>query len=158
MLTLANLSPQKGANKNRKRLGRGVGTGHGKTAGRGHKGFKSRSGSGIKPGFEGGQMPLQRRLPKRGFTNIFRKEYVIVSLSQLDSFDGGAEINSAALVDAGIVKKGVLVKVLANGEVTKALNIEVDKISDSAKNKIEAAGGKVRISSQQVSLKTIPVI
>ena len=83
---------------------------------------------------------------------------MIVSLSQLDSFDGGAEINSAALVDAGIVKKGVLVKVLANGEVTKALNIEVDKISDSAKNKIEAAGGKVRISSQQVSLKTIPVI
>jgi large subunit ribosomal protein L15 len=158
MLTLANLSPQKGANKNRKRLGRGAGTGHGKTAGRGHKGFKSRSGSGIKPGFEGGQMPLQRRLPKRGFTNIFRKEYVIVSLSQLDSFDGSAEINTAALVDAGIVKKGVLVKVLANGEVTKALNIEVDKISDSAKNKIEAAGGKVRISSQQVSLETIPVI
>ena len=158
MLTLANLSPQKGANKNRKRLGRGVGTGHGKTAGRGHKGFKSRSGSGIKPGFEGGQMPLQRRLPKRGFTNIFRKEYVIVSLSQLDSFDGSTEINTAALVKAGIVKKGVLIKVLANGEVTKALNIEVDKISDSAKNKIEAAGGKVRISSQQVSLKTIPVI
>jgi large subunit ribosomal protein L15 len=158
MLTLANLSPQEGANKNRKRLGRGAGTGHGKTAGRGHKGFKSRSGSGIKPGFEGGQMPLQRRLPKRGFTNIFRKEYVIVSLSQLDSFDGSAEINTAALVDAGIVKKGVLVKVLANGEVTKALNIEVDKISDSAKNKIEAAGGKVRISSQQVSLETIPVI
>ena len=158
MLTLANLSPQKGANKNRKRLGRGAGTGHGKTAGRGHKGFKSRSGSGIKPGFEGGQMPLQRRLPKRGFTNIFRKEYVIVSLSQLDSFDGSAEINTAALVDAAIVKKGVLVKVLANGEVTKALNIEVDKISDSAKNKIEAAGGKVRISSQQVSLETIPVI
>ncbi len=133
MLTLANLSPQKGANKNRKRLGRGVGTGHGKTAGRGHKGFKSRSGSGIKPGFEGGQMPLQRRLPKRGFTNIFRKEYVIVSLTQLDSFDGSVEINSAALVNAGIVKKGVMVKVLANGEVTKALNIEVDKISDSAK-------------------------
>lgn len=158
MLTLANLSPQKGANKNRKRLGRGVGTGHGKTAGRGHKGFKSRSGSGIKPGFEGGQMPLQRRLPKRGFTNIFRKEYVIVSLTQLDSFDESAEINTAALVKAGIVKKGALVKVLANGEITKALNIEVDKISDSAKNKIEAAGGKVRISSQQVSLKTIPVV
>ena len=158
MLTLANLSPQKGANKNRKRLGRGVGTGHGKTAGRGHKGFKSRSGSGIKPGFEGGQMPLQRRLPKRGFTNIFRKEYVIVSLSQLDSFDGSTEINTAALVKAGIVKKGVLIKVLANGEVTKALNIEVDKISDSAKNKIEAAGGKVRFPSQQVSLETIPVV
>ncbi|MCK5515862.1 MAG: 50S ribosomal protein L15 [Desulfobulbaceae bacterium] len=147
MLTLSNLSPQKGANKNRKRLGRGVGTGHGKTAGRGHKGFKSRSGSGIKPGFEGGQMPLQRRLPKRGFTNIFRKEYVIVSLSQLDSFDGSAEINTAGLVEAGFAKKGALVKVLANGEVTKALNVNVDKISDSAKNKIEAAGGKVTISS-----------
>ncbi len=151
MLTLANLSPQKGAGKNRKRLGRGAGTGHGKTAGRGHKGFKSRSGSGIKPGFEGGQMPLQRRLPKRGFTNIFKKEYVIVSLSQLDSFDGTGEINTAALVEAGIVKKNVLVKVLANGEVTKALNITVDKVSDSAKNKIEAAGGKVIISGQQDS-------
>ncbi len=147
MLTLSNLSPQKGANKNRKRLGRGVGTGHGKTAGRGHKGFKSRSGSGIKPGFEGGQMPLQRRLPKRGFTNIFRKEYVIVSLSQLDSFDGSEEINTASLVKAGFAKKGALVKVLANGEVTKAVNVMVDKISDSAKNKIEAAGGKVTISS-----------
>lgn len=148
MLTLANLSPQKGANKNRKRLGRGVGTGHGKTAGRGHKGFKSRSGSGIKPGFEGGQMPLQRRLPKRGFTNIFKKEYVIVSLSQLDSFDGNDEITVSSLIEAGVVKKGVLVKVLANGEVNKALNITVDKISDSAKNKIEAAGGKVNITSQ----------
>ncbi len=151
MLTLENLSPQKGANKNRKRLGRGVGTGHGKTAGRGHKGFKSRSGSGIKPGFEGGQMPLQRRLPKRGFTNIFREEYVIVSLSQLDSFDGSEEINTAALIEAGIVKKGVLVKVLANGEVTKALNVKVNKISASAKNKIEEAGGKVIIFSQQDS-------
>ena len=151
MLTLANLSPPKGAGKNRKRLGRGAGTGHGKTAGRGHKGFKSRSGSGIKPGFEGGQMPLQRRLPKRGFTNIFKKEYVIVSLSQLDSFDGTGEINTAALVEAGIVKKNVLVKILANGEVTKALNITVDKVSDSAKNKIEAAGGKVTISGQQDS-------
>ena len=157
MLTLSNLSPQKGANKNRKRSGKGVGTGHGKTAGRGHKGFKSRSGSGIKPGFEGGQMPLQRRLPKRGFTNIFRKEYVIVSLSQLDSFDGSEEINTASLVKAGFVKKGALVKVLANGEVTKAVNVMVDKISDSAKNKIEAAGGKVTISSQPDSKQTIPV-
>jgi large subunit ribosomal protein L15 len=147
MLTLAKLSPQKGATRNRKRLGRGPGSGHGKTAGRGHKGYKSRSGSGIKPGFEGGQMPLQRRLPKRGFTNIFRKEYKIVSLSQLDSFDGNKEIDKAALVGAGIVKEGTLVKVLANGEVTKALNINVDKISGSAKSKIEAAGGKVITSS-----------
>ncbi len=147
MLTLANLSPQKGATKNRKRLGRGPGSGHGKTAGRGHKGYKSRSGSGIKPGFEGGQMPLQRRLPKRGFTNIFKKEYTIVSLSQLDSFDGNTEIDQAALVEAGIVKEGTLVKVLANGEVTKALNINVDKISGSAKSKIEAAGGKIITAS-----------
>jgi len=101
-------------------------------------------------------MPLQRRLPKRGFTNIFRKEYVIVSLSQLDSFSGSEEINTAALIEAGVVKKGVLVKVLANGEVTKALNVKVDKISDSAKNKIEAAGGKVSITSQQDNQETIP--
>ena len=151
MLTLANLSPQKGATKNRKRLGRGPGSGHGKTAGRGHKGYKSRSGSGIKPGFEGGQMPLQRRLPKRGFTNIFRKEYAIVSLSQLESFDGSKEIDKAALIEAGIVKEGSLVKVLANGEITKALNISVDKISGSAKSKIEAAGGKVVTSDRQNS-------
>lgn len=146
MLTLANLSPQKGATKNRKRLGRGPGSGHGKTAGRGHKGYKSRSGSGIKPGFEGGQMPLQRRLPKRGFTNIFKKEYTIVSLAQLDSFDGNDDITTAAMVEAGFVKEGALVKVLANGDVTKALNISVDKISGSAKSKIEAAGGKVTLS------------
>ena len=93
-------------------------------------------------------MPLQRRLPKRGFTNIFRKEYTIVSLSQLDSFDGNNEINKAALVEAGIIEEGTLVKVLANGEVTKALNIKVDKISGSALSKIEAAGGKVITSSQ----------
>jgi len=148
MLTLANLSPQEGANKNRKRLGRGPGTGHGKTAGRGHKGYKSRSGSGIKPGFEGGQMPLQRRLPKRGFTNIFRKEYSIVSLDQLDTFDGSKAITVAALVEGGFVKQGVMVKVLANGSVTKALDVTVDKISGSAKSKIEEAGGKVSISGQ----------
>ncbi len=145
MLTLANLSPQKGSTKNRKRLGRGPGTGHGKTAGRGHKGFKSRSGSGIKPGFEGGQMPLQRRLPKRGFNNIFRKEYTIVSLDQLDSFDTGTEINARVLLDAGMIKKGALIKVLANGEVTKSLTVKVDKISASAKEKIEAAGGSVEL-------------
>ncbi len=145
MLTLANLSPQKGSTKNRKRLGRGPGTGHGKTAGRGHKGFKSRSGSGIKPGFEGGQMPLQRRLPKRGFNNIFRKEYSIVSLKQLDSFDSGTEINARVLLDAGMIKKGVPVKVLANGEVTKPLTVKIHKISATAKEKIEAAGGSVEL-------------
>ncbi len=143
MLTLANLSPREGSTKNRKRLGRGPGTGHGKTAGRGHKGFKSRSGSGIKPGFEGGQMPLQRRLPKRGFTNIFKKEYTLVSLSQLDSLDSQDVISVEVLLAAGFVRKGERVKVLANGEVTKALKIKVDKISASAKAKIEAAGGEV---------------
>ena len=143
MLTLGNLSPQEGSTKQRKRLGRGPGSGHGKTAGRGHKGFKSRSGSGIKPGFEGGQMPLQRRLPKRGFTNIFKKEFSLVALSQLDKFEAGAVVSAAELVEAGMVKKGTLIKVLANGEITKAVTVKVDKISAQAKAQIEAAGGTV---------------
>jgi len=143
MINLGNLSPNKGANRQRKRLGRGPGTGHGKTAGRGHKGFKSRSGSGIKPGFEGGQMPLQRRLPKRGFTNINTIKYSIVSLSQLDSLEAGAEVNSAALIEQGIADKGLPVKVLANGIINKAIIVAVDKVSAGAKAKIEAAGGKV---------------
>jgi large subunit ribosomal protein L15 len=143
MLSLANLSPKAGSTKQRKRLGRGPGSGHGKTAGRGHKGFKSRSGSGVKPGFEGGQMPLQRRLPKRGFTNIFKKEYALVSLTQLDLLAGEEVITVETLVAAAIVKKGVLVKVLANGEVTKALKVQVDKISKTAQQKIENAGGTV---------------
>ncbi len=149
MITLANLSPQKGATKQRKRLGRGPGTGHGKTAGRGHKGYKSRSGSGIKPGFEGGQMPLQRRLPKRGFYNRFSKEYALVSLSQLDSFDGQDEINADVLVAAGMIKKGSMVKILANGELTKAVNVKVDKISKNAKAMIEKAGGTVKIVGEE---------
>jgi large subunit ribosomal protein L15 len=143
MINLGNLSPNKGANKQRKRLGRGPGTGHGKTAGRGHKGFKSRSGSGIKPGFEGGQMPLQRRLPKRGFNNINTIKYSIVSLSQLDSLDAGAEVTSESLIEQGMANKGRPVKVLANGEISKAVTITVDKVSTGAKAKIEAAGGKV---------------
>ena len=143
MLSLANLSPQAGSTKQRKRLGRGPGSGHGKTAGRGHKGFKSRSGSGIKPGFEGGQMPLQRRLPKRGFNNIFKKEYALVSLTQLNLLAGDEVITAEMLVAAGVVKKGVLIKVLANGEVTNALKVQVDKISKAAQSKIETAGGTV---------------
>ncbi|WP_041277681.1 50S ribosomal protein L15 [Desulfotalea psychrophila] len=143
MLTLGNLSPQEGSTKQRKRLGRGPGSGHGKTAGRGHKGFKSRSGSGIKPGFEGGQMPLQRRLPKRGFTNIFKKEFSLVALSQLDKFEAGVVVSPAELVEAGMVKKGTLIKILANGEITKAVTVKVDKISSQAKAQIEAAGGTV---------------
>ncbi len=143
MINLGNLSPNKGANRQRKRLGRGPGTGHGKTAGRGHKGFKSRSGSGIKPGFEGGQMPLQRRLPKRGFTNINTVKFSIVTLSHLDSLEEGAEVSSASLVEMGLARKGFPVKILANGEISKAVTVTVDKVSAGAKAKIEAAGGKV---------------
>ncbi|MGI9537615.1 MAG: 50S ribosomal protein L15 [Desulfocapsaceae bacterium] len=142
-MSLANLSPQKGAKKDRKRVGRGSGTGLGKTSGRGHKGAKSRSGYKSKPGFEGGQMPLQRRLPKRGFNNKFRKEVDIVSLAQLDKFESGQEVTTQTLIDAGIVKAGRQVKVLANGEITKPMTVKVDKVSTQAKELIEKAGGSV---------------
>ncbi len=142
MINLGNLSPNKGSNRQRKRLGRGPGSGHGKTAGRGHKGFKSRSGSGIKPGFEGGQMPLQRRLPKRGFSNINRISYSIVSLAQLETIEV-SEVTSESLIKLGMAHKGKPVKILANGDITKPLTITVDKISNGAKVKIEAVGGKV---------------
>jgi large subunit ribosomal protein L15 len=143
MINLGNLSPVKGARKQRKRLGRGPGSGHGKTAGRGHKGFKSRSGSGIKPGFEGGQMPLQRRLPKRGFTNINKIKFSLVSLSTLDKLEDVNDVTTASLIDLGIANKGLPVKILANGEITKAVTVTVDKVSAGAQAKIEAAGGKV---------------
>ena len=143
MINLGNLSPNKGANRQRKRLGRGPGTGHGKTAGRGHKGFKSRSGSGIKPGFEGGQMPLQRRLPKRGFTNINTVKFSIVSLAQLDKLEAGTEVTAEVLVEKGMARKGFPVKVLANGEISQAVTVNVAKVSAGAKAKIEAAGGTV---------------
>ena len=149
MITLGNLSPKKGSNRERKRVGRGSGSGHGKTAGRGHKGARSRSGYKTKPGFEGGQMPLQRRLPKRGFNNKFRKVFSIVSLSQLDGFEAGQEITVDTLVQAGVVKKGQLVKVLANGEITKSLTVNVDKVSAQAKELIEKAGGKVVSEAQE---------
>lgn len=143
MITLSNLSPQDGSTKQKKRVGRGPGSGHGKTAGRGHKGYKARSGSGVKPGFEGGQMPLYRRLPKRGFTNTFKRTYEILSLSQLDKFEAGSEINNEKLVDCGLATKDSKIKVLANGTITKAIVVNVDKISAKAKALIEAAGGKV---------------
>ena len=144
MINLSNLSPHPGSRKPRKRLGRGPGTGHGKTSGRGHKGFKSRSGSGVKPGFEGGQMPLQRRLPKRGFTNIFKKQIAIVNVKDFDTFDIGTRIDHEALVRAGLIgKTDKLVKILGDGEVTKSFKVAVDMISKSARNKIEAAGGTV---------------
>ncbi|MFV0437012.1 MAG: 50S ribosomal protein L15 [Desulfopila sp.] len=142
-MNLGNLSPQEGSTKQRKRVGRGPGSGHGKTAGRGHKGFKSRSGSGVKPGFEGGQMPLQRRLPKRGFKNPGRKEYALVSLAQLDKIATGEVVTTASLIEHGVVKKGSLVKILANGTISKAVTVDVEKISAKARELIEAAGGTV---------------
>lgn len=150
MLNLSNLSPQEGSTKQRKRVGRGPGSGHGKTAGRGHKGFKARSGGGIKPGFEGGQMPLQRRLPKRGFNNPMKKVSAIVSLDQLEAFEGDAVITTEALVQAGVVKKGSIVKILANGTISKPVKVQVDKVSGKARELIEAAGGEV-IMAEAVS-------
>lgn len=148
MLTLGNLSPAKGAKKDKKRVGRGPGSGHGKTAGRGHKGAKSRSGYKSKPGFEGGQMPLQRRLPKRGFYNKFGVDYTIISLSQLEKLADVGEINNESLVQAGLLKKGQKSKVLANGEITRAVTVSVDKISGQAKEKIEQAGGTVKVAGE----------
>ncbi len=145
MLKLNTLSPSKGARRNRKRVGRGPGSGRGKTATRGHKGARSRSGYSAKPGFEGGQMPLHRRLPKRGFNNIFKKEYVIVSLSDLDRFEAGTTVDRQALVEAGIIRgSDGPVKVLANGEITRAVTVAVDKVSSGAREKITAAGGTVK--------------
>lgn len=144
MLTLSNLSPQKGSNRERKRVGRGQGSGRGRTATRGHKGSKSRSGYGIRPGFEGGQMPLQRRLPKRGFNNIFRKEYALVQVRDLETFESGTRVDRQALIEAGLIdRRTSLVKVLANGELSKSLTVAVDKVSEGARKKIEAAGGTV---------------
>jgi large subunit ribosomal protein L15 len=144
MLTLSNLSPNPGSRKQRKRVGRGPGTGQGKTAGRGHKGFKARSGSGIKPGFEGGQMPLQRRLPKRGFTNIFKTQYAVVNIRDLDRFEAGTRVDRQALIEAGLVAaKEQYVKILGDGDLGKALTIAVDKVSAAARQKIENAKGTV---------------
>ncbi|MFH7320252.1 50S ribosomal protein L15 [Desulfurivibrio sp. D14AmB] len=149
MLNLSNLSPHPGSRKQRKRLGRGPGSGLGKTAGRGHKGFKARSGSGIKPGFEGGQMPLQRRLPKRGFRNPFRKQYAVVNLRDLNDFEAGSVVDRATLQAAGLISaKEQLIKVLGDGELTVALTVTVDKVSESARGKIEAAGGTVSAEAQ----------
>lgn len=145
MIKLNNLSPTEGSRTKRKRVGRGPGSGHGKTATRGHKGARSRSGFKNKPGFEGGQMPLHRRLPKRGFTNIFSKEYAIVSLNALDTFDKDSVVDRSALLEAGIIKESdKLIKVLANGAISKAITLDVDKVSSGARAKIEAAGGSVK--------------
>ena len=142
------LSPAPGSNKPVKRIGRGPASGQGKTAGKGHKGQKARAGRGMRPGFEGGQMPLQRRLPKRGFNNIFAKEIAIVNVSALDAaFDAGAVVDTAALIAKGLVKKELDgVKILGNGELTKALTVKVSAFSAEAKAKIEAAGGTAEIA------------
>lgn len=143
-MELNTLRPALGSTKNRKRIGRGPGSGHGKTATMGHKGQKARSGGSVKPGFEGGQMPLQRRLPKRGFRPLARVEYVLVNLGQLDAFDAGTLVDRNAMDSKGLLKKSSLpVKVLANGEITKPINVKADKFSKSAVLKIQAAGGTV---------------
>ncbi|MBP3329082.1 MAG: 50S ribosomal protein L15 [Clostridia bacterium] len=146
-MKLHELSPAAGSTKERKRIGRGAGSGQGKTAGKGHKGQKARAGRGMRPGFEGGQMPLQRRVPKRGFNNIFRDVVVTVNVADLEArFDNGAVVDVAALKDAGLVKNYFdSVKVLGNGELTKSLEVKVNAYSESAKQKIEAAGGKAEV-------------
>ena len=146
-MKLHELSPAAGSTKERKRIGRGAGSGQGKTAGKGHKGQKARAGRGMRPGFEGGQMPLQRRIPKRGFNNIFRTEMAIVNIAALEAnYEAGAVVTIDSLIEKGLVKK-VLdgVKVLGYGELSKALTVQANAISESAKQKIEAAGGKIEV-------------
>ena len=145
-MKLHELKPAFGSTKSAKRLGRGIGSGLGKTSGKGHKGAKARSGGGKAPGFEGGQMPLSRRLPKRGFHNPFRKEYVAINVERLDIFEDGATVSPADLIEAGIIKKiGDGVKVMGDGELTKKLTIQAAKFTVTAKEKIEAAGGKAEV-------------
>ena len=145
-MKLHELTPAAGATKPAYRKGRGAGSGNGKTAGRGHKGQWARSGGGVRPGFEGGQMPLYRRLPKRGFKNTFAKKYAEVNVEQLNCFDNGAVVDPAALIEAGILKN-VLdgVRVLGNGELTKSLTVQAQGFTKSAQQKIEAAGGKAEV-------------
>lgn len=146
-MKLHELAPAEGSKKSVKRIGRGAGSGQGKTAGKGHKGQLARAGRGMRPGFEGGQMPLQRRIPKRGFNNIFAKEIATVNVSALEkAFDDGATVDIEALINKGLIKKALDgVKVLGNGEISKKLTVQVNAYSDSAKQKIEAAGGKAEV-------------
>jgi len=143
-MELNNLRPSIGSTKNRKRIGRGTGSGHGKTATKGHKGQKARSGGSVKAGFEGGQMPLQRRLPKRGFTPLDRVDYSLVNISQLDINESGEVIDAMSLVSMGLIKSTrYAVKILGNGDITKSFKITANKFSQAAKEKIIAAGGTV---------------
>lgn len=142
-MNIQTLSPAPNSRKTQKRLGRGTGSGIGKTSGKGHKGQNARSGGGVRPGFEGGQIPLIRRLPKRGFTNQFKKVYAIVNVSDLNRFEDGAVVDAAALLETNLIGKVEVygVKVLGNGELTKKLTVKADKFTAQAKEKIEKAGG-----------------
>ncbi len=140
------LAPAMGSTKESKRIGRGHGSGQGKTAGKGHKGQHARAGRGIRIGFEGGQMPLQRRVPKRGFNNIFAEEWLAINLSSLEMFEDGSVVDAAALANKGIIKKANLpIKVLGNGKLTKKLDVKLNAYSASAAAKIEALGGKAEV-------------
>ena len=146
-MKLHELSPAVGSTKEAKRIGRGHGSGNGKTAGKGHKGQKARAGHGMQPGFEGGQMPLQRRVPKRGFNNIFAVEWNAINVSALEVFEDGAVVDAAALAEKGIIKKADRpVKVLGNGKLTKNLTVKLDAFSASAAEKINSVGGKAEVN------------
>ncbi|MBF0117578.1 MAG: 50S ribosomal protein L15 [Desulfobacterales bacterium] len=145
-MQLNNLSPSEGSKKSIKRVGRGVGSGLGKTAGRGSKGQRARSGGRVRPGFEGGQMPIHRRLPKRGFTNIFKEKFVLINIRDLSAFEASTIIDKEKLLSAGVIKnKTDSIKLLGQGEITYPLILKVNKASKGATQKIEAAGGKVEI-------------
>ncbi|MCL5045271.1 MAG: 50S ribosomal protein L15 [Actinobacteria bacterium] len=140
------LKPAPGAKKEGRRIGRGIGSGLGKTSGKGHKGQKARAGGGVRPGFEGGQMPLQRRLPKRGFNNIFKKEYALVNVEALNRFENGAEVTPEVLIEQRMVKRAKDgVKVLGDGQLERALTVKVQAFTKSAAEKIAAAGGKAEV-------------
>ena len=146
-MALENLRPPKGSRRNARRIGRGPGSGRGKTSGRGHKGQKSRSGSGVRPWFEGGQMPLQRRLPKRGFTNIFKKRYILVNVETLATLPANTRVNEKLLRELGLLNRRLDgVKILGRGELNVALTVEAEKFSKSARSKIESAGGEVVVT------------
>ncbi|PWL43531.1 50S ribosomal protein L15 [Christensenella sp. MSJ-20] len=147
-MNLHEIKPPEGAKRGTKRIGRGIGSGHGKTSTRGHKGQWARSGGGVRPGFEGGQMPLTRRLPKRGFVNIFAKEYAIVNVGDLERLPEGTLVSAESLKELGMIKKiGDGLKILGRGEITKKLTVSAEKVSAAAKEKIEAAGGSVEVKA-----------
>jgi large subunit ribosomal protein L15 len=145
-MKLHELAPADGSKKNKKRVGRGNGSGSGKTAGRGNKGQNSRSGGGVRPGFEGGQMPIHRRLPKRGFTNIFKKQVAIINIRDLEKFESGSVVDETLLIQKGLIKgKRDAVKLLGKGDISYPLVIKINSVSNGAREKIEAAGGTVEV-------------